>query len=37
MNLQKMADLGRFCRTMRDKLRQGEIGLIIDNVYHPIR
>ncbi len=32
-NLGKLSSFGRFCKQMRRDLRQGEIGVIIDNVY----
>lgn len=33
----RLADLGAFCRLMGRQTRQGEIGLIVDGEYFPIR
>ena len=32
-----LAELGRFCRTMRREARQGEIGLVVGDEYFAIR
>jgi len=36
-NSRKLAELGDFCRTMRRKARQGEVGLIIGDEYFAVR